>query len=414
MYLNEIKAFKTLNSRNEETIEVFVKTKNNISSCCSAPSGKSKGKYEVRDFSVKGIDFSICFVNVIGKKIVNEKMRFDSFSDLSKIEELIKRYDKTERLEFIGGNCLYALEGAILRAMAKENNQELWKFLLEKKKPSLPKPLGNCIGGGLHVKQERKIDFQEILFMPKTKSFFDAAFINKNIYSEAKEMLKTFDKDWKGTLTDENALASTLSDQKVLELVKKIKEKTENRFDIKVVVGIDFAASTFYVAKKYRYRNFSSVKKETSLTVEEQLSYVKKLSEEGFTYLEDPFHCDDFESFSKLLKQVSKDTLVCGDDLTCTNLERVKKAVKMKAINALIVKPNQIGSLIETKKVVDFGKKHNLNLIISHRSGETKDDLIADLSVGWQIPLIKTGIVGKEREAKINKLIKIEKQLWKS
>lgn len=132
------------------------------------------------------------------------------------------------------------------------------------------------------------------------------------------------------------------------------------------------------------------------------------IKENNLCYVEDPLHENDFKGFANLCAKTN--TLICGDDLTCTHLERVKKAVKEKAINALIVKPNQVGSLLEAKKVLDLAKKNNIIPVISHRSGETQDDLIADLAVGWQIPVIKTGIVGKERLAKLNRLLRIERE----
>jgi len=411
MYLTGLVARKILNSRKEETIAVIVES-NKIKAEASAPSGKSKGRHEVKDFSSRGIDFSVSFLNVLGKKLINEKIKFESFEDLEKIEELVKKHDHTKNLSFIGGNALYALEAAILKAIAASQGKELWQFLYKGKgKPKIPKLLGNCIGGGVHVRQEKRTDFQEFLLMPNTKLFFDAYFINLQAYNEAKKILAEKDKAWKRTLTDENALAATINNEAVLELLQEIKQKIKDKFDIELKLGIDIAASSFWNAGKYRYKNFSKTNKENALTKEKQIAYIAELAKKySIIYLEDPLHEEDFEGFHRLRKKLHR-VLVCGDDLTCTNTERVKEAIKTRAISALIIKPNQIGSLIETKKVLDLAKEHKIITIISHRSGETMDNMIAHLAIGWQIPIIKTGILGKERLAKLNELLRIEKEI---
>ena len=412
MHLTNLTARKILNSRKEETIAVSIRAGGKKVEA-SAPSGMSKGKHEVSAFSSRGIDFSISFINALGKKIIDEKINFETFSDIEQIEKFVKKYDQTKNLSFIGGNALYAIEAVVLKVMALSQEQELWKFLLKdkKQKPKLPRPLGNCIGGGLHIKQKTKTDFQEFLFLPKTKHFFDAYFVNTQIYKEAKRLLKARDKGWKETLTDENALATTLDNETVLAILQELRDKTKENFDIEVQLGIDMAASNLRGRTVYRYKNFSQRNKEKTLTKEEQISYITDLTQKNsLYYIEDPLDEEDFAGFSKLRKSIPN-ILVCGDDLTCTNLERVKKAIKEKSINALIIKPNQIGSLLETKKVVDLAKKYNITMVISHRSGETMDNTIAHLAVGWQIPIIKTGILGKERLAKLHELLRIEKEV---
>ncbi len=411
MQLTNLSARKILNSRKEETIAVIAEVKGRKVES-SAPSGKSKGKSEVRSFSSRGIDFSISFINALGKKLVDEKINFETFQDLEYIERFVKRYDQTEDLSFVGGNALFATESAVLKAMAISQEQELWRFLLEdKKKPVMPRPLGNCIGGSLHVRQEKKADFQEFLLLPRTKHFFDSYFINMQAYKIAKSLLKEKDKEWQGTLTDESALASMLDNESILELLQEVREKIKDKFDVHLDIGIDMAASSFFRGKIYRYKNYSKNKKEKTLTREEQINYVAELCKKySLLYVEDPLQEEDFDGFHKLRKKIPN-TLVCGDDLTTTNLIRVERAVKSDSIKALIVKPNQIGSLIETKKVIDLAKKNNIILVISHRSGETMDNTIAHLAIGWQIPIIKTGIFGKERLAKLNELLRIERNI---
>ncbi|MDP3918691.1 MAG: enolase C-terminal domain-like protein, partial [Nanoarchaeota archaeon] len=168
------------------------------------------------------------------------------------------------------------------------------------------------------------------------------------------------------------------------------------------------AASEFYSNGKYNYKNFSKDQTKKTLTPKEQIALVNSwIKKYKLAYVEDPLHEEDFKGFS----QLDKKTLICGDDLLTTNLTRLKKALRNKSVNSMIIKPNQIGSLIKTKKVVDFAHSQGIKTIISHRSGETLDNTISHLAVAWNIPYIKTGIYGKEREVKLKELLKIENEI---
>jgi len=417
MLVNAIRARKIFNSRKEGTIAVAVETKQGKYEA-SAPGGKSKGKYEASAFSSKGINFSIAFVNAIGKLLEEKKIILNEFSDLYKVEELVKDYEKkidkkSHDWDLIGANALYALESALLKAIAASYGQEIWQLLCEKPK-ILPRPLGNIIGGGMHTKQEEKTDIQEFLFLPKTKNFFDAYFINLQAYNLTKKKLKEKDKRWEGNLTDELAFASTLSNETVLALLNEVKEGIQKKFNIDAGIGVDIAASSLWNGIKYCYKN-----KKKRLGKNEQINYILELIKKySLEYVEDPLHEEDFEGFSRLLRLTKQDKqnkcLIVGDDLICTQKERLLKAISEKSINALIVKPNQNGSLLSVKEVVDIAKKNNIACIISHRSGETVDNTIAHLAVGWQIPIIKTGVLGKERFSKLHTLLKIERQVGNS
>jgi len=406
MKIEGLDAIKVLNSRSEETIAVYIKTPKGKVSAAS-PSGKSRGKYEINQFSSKGINFSISFLNLIGKRLAENQIVLEKFEDLEKVENLIKEYDKSENFEFLGGNALFALEAALLRAMALEKSMELWKFL-NPKANSLPRSLGNAIGGGMHIKKELKSDIQEFLLCPETKHLYDSHFLSLQAYKELKKKLLECDKNWNGELTDEKAMATSLPTEYTLTLIRDVSKIIEKKYKFRMQYGMDMAASTFFDAKtqEYVYKNLPK-----RLDSKKQLQYVSSLiKQHNLFYVEDPFQEDDFESFSNLLKKNPK-CLIVGDDLTATNLERLKKAVKMKSINAIIIKPNQNGSLLRTKEVVDFAKKSKIVPIISHRSGETSDYTIADLAVAWKIPFIKTGILGRERLAKIDRLIRIEREM---
>jgi len=418
MIPDEIVARKILDSRGKPTISVTVKSKGKKGEA-SAPSGKSRGKYEAEPFSSKGIEFSITFLNAFGKKIVADKIELKKFSDLEKIEEIAEKLDKTKNWSLIGGNALYALEAALLKCLAAANDKGLWQFLSEEdniplEKIKIPRPLGNCIGGGMHVPaslQEKKTDYQEFLVLPKTEHFFDSYFINLQAYKKAKNLLVEKDKAWRGTLTDENALASTLGNEQVLDLMSEVANEIKRQFGITLGLGIDMAASSLCQVD-YIYKN-----PRKKLTKEQQINYIVELIKKyNLVYIEDPLKEEDFSGFSRLLKEVQgigSKVLICGDDLTATHPERLEKAIKEKSVNAVIVKPNQNGSLLKTKEFLDLAKKHDIVTIISHRSGETSDNTIAHLAVGWQAQIIKTGILGKERFAKLHELMRIEREIAK-
>ncbi|MBI2499210.1 hypothetical protein HYV88_03120 [Candidatus Woesearchaeota archaeon] len=383
MKIKKIKGRVILNSRGEKTIEITV----NKRFIGSAPIGASVGKHEVYPLSKKGIHLS--FVNRTLHKAL-KGFRFEIFDDLNEIENTIFKYDNTEKLEKVGGNVVLALEYALLRAAS---NNDVWKFL-DPKADNLPIPLGNCIGGGKHYRGE-STEVQEFLLIPHGDSFKDNAFANHYIYKQVEKQLKPIGRN------DEGAWITTLDVTTVLDLLKNLTEEFFENFDIFVGVGLDVAASSLHSGGFYFY-------KKGRLRREHQIKFINTLvSRYGLEYVEDPLDEEDFEGFSKI-----KCEMVCGDDLICTNLDRLKKADKN--INSVIIKPNQIGSLIKTKQVVDWAKLNNITPVISHRSGETKDSIIADLAVGWNISFIKLGIFGKERLTKINRLKYIEDEIKKN
>ena len=437
------------NSRNQDTIEVIIKTKRGLFKS-SAPEGASKGEREVQAFSSEGIGHSINFLSSLFFKLQQNIVFFREFEDLKIIEDEFHEVDKTKNLAILGGNTLYAAEAVILKGMASSHkDKELWQFLFDEEynhpkdsdqkieklheikfvkdgkdgkpelqnKPKMPMQLGNCVGGGKHTKEIEKPDFQEFLFLPRSDTFKECFKINQKAYKEVKNFLKKRDAKFNGKTTDEKAFISYLNNEEILSILKEVQQKVQKGIKNKIDIGIDIAASSFYdkKSKKYIYTNFDG--KPRQLTKEEQLQYVFNIIKKyNLTYVEDPFEENDFVSFARLLSLVKKErlnTLIVGDDLTCTNPELLKKAISQKSINGIIIKPNQVGSFLETKKTLDVAKKNNIMPIISNRSGETDDDTMAHLAVGWQTPIIKIAIEGKERLAKTKKLINIEKEIEK-
>jgi len=382
MKIRSIKARKILNSRKQETIEITINKKFSA----AAPSGASTGKFEISAYPPAGIDFCVEFINKF-KDI--KGIKIESFEDLEKVEKISP---------IVQGNTMIALEFAILKAASKNN---IWKFL-NFNADSIPMPLGNVIGGGAHIKNNEKPDIQEFLLLPRTEELKDAVFANQYIHKLIGKELGN------AKLTDEGAWAPALDSLNILDIIKNTVEKAEKELNVKIGIGLDVAASEFFSGNKYNYNFYSKKEPKKNLTKEEQVKFMETLTKKyNLCYVEDAFQENDFQSFKELKKRTS--TLVCGDDLTTTNLARLEKA--KDCISAVIIKPNQIGSLLKTKQAVDFAFKHNIAPVISHRSGETMDASISHLAVAWDIPIIKCGIHGKERHVKLKELMKIEKEL---
>lgn len=380
--IKSVSARYILDSRKEKTIFVCVNT-NKGKFSASAPNGKSKGKHEAKSYKKsleKDIETLKKFKDYFSDGVIEE------FNDLRRIEDTVDGH--------VGANTLFALESAILKAMAKEQKKEVWQ-LIDPDAKKFPRLVGNVVGGGKHVKDdEKKPDFQEFLLIPKNNSVKKSFEILKHAKSEIKLLIKEKGIDFQGKKTDEDAWRTKLNCKEIFDLLK----------NLDIPLGTDVAASSFYKRKKYHYNNPMLTR-----TIEEQLSYISNLIKNfNLYYIEDPFDEEDFLSFGNLCEK-HNDALIVGDDLTVTNVKRFQKAIDSKSINAIIVKPNQNGSLIQVKEICDMANKNDIKIVFSHRSGETNEDILADLAFGFGADFLKCGITGKERESKIKRLIKIEK-----
>ena len=381
--IKEVSAKSIFDSRREKTIEVLIKT--NVGSfSASAPNGKSRGKHEAKSWK-KNLEDDIKILKKFSDYFSQENLDF--FDDLKRIEDIVSG--------FVGANTIFALESAILKAMAKEKKKEVWE-IVDSKARKFPRLIGNVVGGGKHSNNEKKPDFQEFLLIPEEKTVKENFEAMKKTKEKIETDLREFDEKFKGKKNDEDAWETSLNEKEVLDILLKYI----------IPLGLDVAASSFYSRKKYSYKN-PMLKRD----VEEQEKYISNLAENfDLLYIEDPFQEEDFESFSELTKKFPK-KLIVGDDLTVTNPEKFNKAIKMKSISGIIVKPNQIGPLTEVKTVCEMAKKHNIKIIFSHRSGETEENILADLAFGFQADFLKCGITGKERTSKIIRLMEIEKRL---
>lgn len=384
--IKTVSAKEFLDSRKEKTIFVSITTRDGKKFSASSPTGKSTGKYEAKPYK-KNLEGDIKTLKKINDYFSNEII--EKFEDLRRVEDIVEGH--------IGANTLFAFESAVLKAMANEQKKQVWQLINPKHDTEkFPRLVGNCIGGGKHSEVGKKPDFQEFLIIPDLKSVGESQKINKEVKRKVEWTLRSIDKDFKGKKNDEDAWVTTLNEKQILDILKAFK----------LPLGIDIASSEFYKRKKYHYLN-----PKLNRTPEEQFFYLSNLIENfNLFYIEDPFDEEDFESFSRLLKKFPK-KLIIGDDLTVTNYKRVKKAIKMKSVNGIIVKPNQNGSLIEVKEVCELAKRNNIKIIFSHRSGETEENILADLAFGFQADFFKCGITGKERETKIKRLIEIERSL---
>ena len=367
---------KIFTSCNSRTIKVSIKTEKGIFSA-SSPLGTSKGKYEAKILNVNTI---VKNFPKIKKKFIRKNER-----DIDKIIEKIG-------IETIGANLSLALSIAGLRASSDNN---VYKFLNPSAK-TFPYPLGNVIGGGAHKGYTSE---QEFLVTNKAKTIKEAIETNLSIWKEIGKILKS-----RNILIGNNyegAWMCKLNDIDTLDLLSKVAEQSGGR------IGIDFASNQIYKKGKYFYLH-----PERKLSPEEQLEFVLDLIKTyNLFYVEDPFHENDFKHFAELTRK-SK-CLVVGDDIFATQPSRIKLGVKTKAGNAIIIKPDQVGTLSKTLKTVKIAKKANFKTVVSHRSRDTIDSFISDLAVGIESPIIKCGIYGKERKAKLDRLIEIWNKIEK-
>jgi len=387
MKLKKVMAEAIKDTRGEQTISIIIECEDGKFSA-SAPNGKSRGEYEAKPWN-KSINEDIKFLKGFDVKKFNN-VELNEFDDLIKVENLLRGK--------IGANSMIALEYCFLKYLSKKNKMPVWKLINSKAK-KIPFPVGNAIGGGAH--NNWKITrFQEFEFIPEVQ-IDKAVKVNIRARENCAEVIRNLDSSFREQTSDENAWKTKFDNGQIINIMKDVRENIIDEFGFKLHIGIDVAASEFYSMGKYDYYG-------KKISREEQIKNMIKLAD-NFYYLEDPLEQNDFAGFKEIMSKTKG--LIVGDDLTATNLDRVMAAVKNKCINAIIVKPNQNGSLIEVKKIVEFCKANKIKTIFSHRSGETSEDILADLAVGFEADYIKTGIIGKGRDEKLSRLIEISKEM---
>ncbi|HJJ36664.1 MAG TPA: enolase [Methanocorpusculum sp.] len=388
-------------SRGNPTIEAEVTTVSGGFGRACAPSGASTGIYEahVRPCAEAIADAK---VNLIPKLI-----ELDS-ADQFEFDHVLHEVDGTNNLSGIGANVAVALSLANAKAAASATDQELFQYLGGKgvfQDIRTPLPLGNVIGGGAHAVDAT--DIQEFLVIPTgAGNAAEAVFTNALVHKTIKEILVKRGKGCgKG---DEGAWAPHISDLEAFEIVNEACCKVYDETEIEVRMGLDVASSEMWNADKKRY-----VYKTGERTTEEQIAYLAELADTyNLMYIEDPIHEEDFEGFAAFTRELAdRDTLVCGDDLFVTNVERLALGIQKDAGNCILIKPNQIGTLSDTYETIQLAHEAGYETVMSHRSGETTDTSIAHLATAFGCCLMKSGVVGGERIAKLNELIRIEEHL---
>jgi enolase len=406
--ISGLSARKILDSRGNPTIEVEVEVRDRSGKKvgfgrAAAPSGASKGKHEVVAFPKGGVDAAI---DEIKRTVTPELLGKDCVQE--EIDSLLRKLDGTKDLHKIGGNTTVAISLAVAKAAASAINTLLYRYL-GGEPAKLPYPLGNVLGGGAHAGRAAP-DIQEFLALPVGAGrFIDAALANSKVHRRVRALIESKDKTFTGGKGDEGAWAPNLDNLQAVEILAQACSETSEEIGFEVRPALDIAASGLYDAEKGKY----VYEREKKLRdAGEQIDFVVELIEtHKLFYVEDPLHEDDFESFAELTRKVNRKCLICGDDLFVTNAARIRKGIELGAANAVLIKPNQVGTLSDTLEAVKLAKRHGYLPVMSHRSGETTDETIAHLAVGFGCPIIKTGVVGGERIAKLNELIRIEGEL---
>ncbi len=404
--IKSLAARKIFNIRGEETIEVDVTTTGGYGRA-SAPAGASRGREEAVPYPKGGVNEAVKRV----KKILAPKLVGQDARKQETMDALLHKIDGTTDFRNIGGNTSYAVSLAVSEAAAVFDGVPLFQHLAGKLANELPHPLGNVLGGGRHARAKAP-DIQEFLALPiKVDSFFQAVKTNIRVHQMVGAVLERKDPTFTGGRTDEGAWAPNIGNENALAIVASNCEQVSDETGVKCGVGMDMAASTLWHSKEKRYvYKRDDAKRDKG----EQLDFVTRLIKDyKLVYMEDPFHEDDFTSFSELTKK-ARDCLICGDDLFVTNIKRLQKGIKMGAGNATIIKGNQVGTLTDAWQATQLAQKEGYVPIMSHRSGETTEAHIAHLSVAFRCPIIKAGVVEGARTAILNELIRIEEMLGES
>ena len=396
MKIRDIALRRIIDSRGNPTVEAEIKTKNGFGRA-AAPAGASTGTHE----AVAWPDGSVSK----GMKIAEEKLMPQlvglSTEDQENFDKTLREIDGTDNFSIIGGNISVALSLACAKAAADSKGIALYEHIGKTDTYALPAPMSNVLGGGTHA--IGGTDIQEFLVTSFDDDINTAIEANSAVHKEVGKMLKEKFPNIALGKGDEGAWVAPMGNIEALELVVDAASKVSDEIGTEIRPGLDMAASEFYHDGKYRY-------KEQTLTPEKQVEFVLGLIEEYDLHsVEDPIDQEDFESWAALTEQT--DALVVGDDLYVTNTERLQKGIDLGATNSILIKPNQIGTLTDTIKAVELAKKADMATIISHRSGETTDSTIAHLGVAFESHAIKTGIIGGERVAKLNELVRISEKL---
>ena len=410
--IKKIIARQIFDSRGNPTVEVDVVTENLILGRAAVPSGASTGEHEAvelrdggSDYHGKGVLNAVSNVNnIISKKLIGKSV-FDQKSN----DELMISIDGTENKSNLGANAILGVSLAMAKAAAKEKNISLFKYLGAESN-MLPVPMMNIINGGSH--SDAPIAFQEFMIMPvSANSFSHAMKMGSEIFHSLKKVLKS--RGLSTSVGDEGGFAPKLKGtEDALETIQKAVNDSGYIFGKDIMIALDCASAEFYKDGVYDYTIFegSTGKVRNS---EEQADYLAELSKKyPIISIEDGMDENDWGGWKYLTQIIGDSVQLVGDDLFVTNTKRLKRGVEENIANSILIKVNQIGSLTETINAVNMAHEAGFTTVMSHRSGETEDNTIADLSVALNCGQIKTGSISRsDRIAKYNQLLRIEEEL---
>ena len=397
--ISSIKGRIIHNSRGAKTIEVDVISDNQYLGRTAAPSGASVGKYEAVSFPEGGPEESLRILNENSTKFLELES-----NDLKSIDGVIKSIDKTSNYSNIGGALAYAVTIASIESASKVARKPLFELISEQNEYRFPIPIGNILGGGAHAGPGTP-DIQEILICATgAKTIRDAIETNFKVHKELRNVIEKADPSFTNGRGDEGGWAPKCDNEKALEFCAKSCENLGYTLGKEVSLGVDFASSTQWDEEKNLYNYERAGFKNTP---EEQIEFAANIIEKyKLSYAEDAVHEEAFDDMSELVSKFPK-TMITGDDLTVTNKDILKKAIENKSCNAAILKVNQAGSLYDALEFAKVAQSNDIKLITSHRSGESIDSQISHIGIGTNSKMLKVGVVGGERVAKLNELIRL-------
>jgi enolase len=410
--ITDILAHEVLDSRGNPTVEVLVKTENGLGRAI-VPSGASTGSHEaleLRDgdaarYGGKGVLNACKNVN----EILAKELEGQEVAEQEAIDKKMIDLDGTPNKNKLGANAILGVSMACARAAASEKGQFVFEYLNPDGR-LLPTPMMNIMNGGQHA--DSGLDIQEFMIMPVgADSFREALRMGAEIFHKLKSLLK--EGGYATSVGDEGGFAPNLKTQEMaVEFILKAIEAAGYKPGEDVLLALDAAASEFYDKDNDRYK--MKVKGEPQdLTSSEMISFWEDwIGKYPLISIEDGLTEDDWKGWQEMNERLGKKIQIVGDDFLVTNVERLKKAIDLKAANSILIKMNQIGSLTETIAAIEMAKSVNWTSVVSHRSGETEDTTLADLAVALQTGQIKTGSLSRsDRVAKYNQLLRIENQL---
>ena len=410
--IKDIIGRQILDSRGNPTVEADVVLSDGSFARSSVPSGASTGMYEavelrdnINDFMGKSVHSAVNNINTELKKTLINKNPFDIYS----IDQLMIDIDGTSNKSRLGANAILAVSLSVLKAAAKSNNIEIFKHIasmLGHNKLIMPTPMMNIINGGCHA--DNNVDIQEFMICPiGANSFSKALQMGAEIFHNLKSVLKS--KCLNTAVGDEGGFAPNLSsNEEAIEIILEAIERSKYKVGHDVVFALDVAATEIYKDGIYVLNSENK-----RLTSNDMIDYYENLCNKyPIVSIEDGLSEDDWDGWNKLTTRLGGHVQLVGDDLTVTNTNRLEKAIKEKSMNAILIKLNQIGTVSETLNAISVAKNANFGTIISHRSGETSETIIADLAVGTNAGQIKTGSLCRtDRISKYNQLLRIEENL---